>query len=184
MSGSPKNYEHLVQAALEGGADRAALINTAKVVVDERVRLKCRVPLCQAYNYCLVCPPHTLTVEEFKNILQKYSWALLLQIKTSATAGADIVNAERAVQNLVSDLETKALMEGNYFTAGFGAAQCRLCPECVGVGSGEACRHPFRARPSMEAVGIDIYKTCANAGLPIRPLDKENLYFTGLLLLS
>lgn len=38
--------DRLVSSALEAGASRAKLINTGSVVVDERVRLKCAVPLC------------------------------------------------------------------------------------------------------------------------------------------
>lgn len=177
------DFEYLVVAALNGGADRAVLISTEQVVVDNRVRLKCRVPICKNYNHCLMCPPNTLTVEEFRGLLSQYSQALLLQIKAKGRSEADIIEAELQVQNLISDLETKALMAGNYFVAGFGAAHCRLCPECVGVHSKEQCRHPFRARPSMEAVGIDIYQTSANSGIPVNLLDPEELYFAGLLLL-
>jgi len=176
-------YEQLVKAALTGGADRAVLLDADQVVVDDRVRLKCRVPICKNYNHCLMCPPNTLTVDEFRGLLAQYSRALLLQLKAKGKSEADIIETELQVQNLISDLETKALMEGNYLVAGFGAAHCRLCPECVGVYSGERCRHPFRARPSMEAVGIDIFKTSQNGGIPVNILDPENLYFAGLLLL-
>ena len=175
--------EHFVEAALEGGADRAVLMDASQVVVDDRVRLKCRIPICKNYNRCLMCPPNTYTVAEFRGLLAQYSQALLLQIKAKGKSEVDIIDTELQVQNLVSDLETKALMEGNYFVAGLGAAHCRLCPECVGVQSDEECRHPFRARPSMEAVGIDVYKTSANGGIPVDLLDPENLYFAGLLLL-
>lgn len=176
--------KQLIDEVLEEGADRAVPIAANQVVVDERVRLKCRVPLCREYNQCLMCPPNVLTVEEFRNLLSMYKDAILIQVKAKGCTEEEIIDAERKVQNLISQLETKALMQGNYFVAGFGAAQCRLCDECVGVSSGERCRHPFRARPSMEAVGIDIYQTCANAGLPINLLDRDNLYFAGLLLLK
>ncbi|MEW5921329.1 MAG: DUF2284 domain-containing protein [Bacillota bacterium] len=179
-----QTVNQIIQDALDGGADRAVPIAPSQVVVDERVRLKCRVPICDAYNQSLMCPPNTLTVDEFKKLLSMYSEAILIQVRAKGSSEEEIIAAEVHVQNLISDLETKALMAGNYFVAGFGAAQCRLCPVCVGVKSGERCRHPFRARPSMEAVGINIYKTCENAGVPIRPLDRENLYFAGLLLLN
>ena len=179
-----KSVELAIQEALTGGADHAVPIDPDQVIVDERVRLKCRVPICDAYNQSLMCPPNVLTVDEFKNLLSMYSEAILIQVRASGNSEEEIIAAELHVQNLISELETKALMRGNYFVAGFGAAQCRLCPTCVGVKSTEKCRHPFRARPSMEAVGINIYKTCENAGVPIKPLDKEDLYFVGLLLLN
>ncbi len=177
-----KSFEHLVEHVLEGGADRAVLIDTDQIVVDDRVGLKCRVPLCAHYNHNLTCPPNTITISEFRNLLKNYNTALLLQVKGTGCEEEDVRQAELKVQNLISELETKALMEGNYFAAGF-ATRCRLCPECVGVQSGEPCRHPFRARPSLDAAGVDIFSTSKNAGIPFNPLDRDELYFAGLLLL-
>ena len=179
-----QSVDQIIKEALKGGADHAVPITPDQVVVDERVRLKCQVPICDAYNQSLMCPPNVLSVDEFKNLLSMYSEAILIQVKARGCSEEEIIAAELHVQNLISDLETKALMQGNYFIAGFGAAQCRLCPKCVGVKSGESCRHPFRARPSMEAVGINVYKTCDNAGVPFKPLDKKNLCFAGLLLIN
>lgn len=178
-----QSSDKIIQEALKGGACRAVPISPRQIVVDKRVRLKCRVPLCDGYNQNLMCPPNVMDLDSFRNILSMYSEAVLIQVKAQGSSEEDVIAAELHVQNLISDLETKALMQGNYFVAGLGAAKCRLCPECVGVHSGEECRHPFRARPSMEAVGINIYKTCENVNIPIEMLDKENLYFAGLLLI-
>ncbi len=177
-------YETLLQMALQDGAERAVLIETEQVVVDDRVRLKCRVPICREYNHCLMCPPNTLAVSEFRGFLGQYNRALLVQVRAGGSSEDDVIQAELKVQNLITALEKKALMAGCYFAAGFGAAHCRLCPECVGVNSGERCRYPFQARPSMEGVGIDIYKTCENAGVPVNLLDPDALFFAGLLLLD
>ncbi|UCE81580.1 MAG: DUF2284 domain-containing protein, partial [Methanobacteriota archaeon] len=49
--------------------------------------------------------------------------------------------------------------------------------------SGEHCRYPFEARPSMEALGIDVFKTCGNAGLPLYFSSKKRARWTGLILL-
>jgi len=59
-----------------------------------------------------------------------------------------------------------------------------LCDECVDQASGEACRHPFRARPSMQALGIDVIKTSKKAGLPVELSSSARVRWTGLLLLD
>jgi len=50
---------------------------------------------------------------------------------------------------------------------------CSACP-------GEGCRHPEKARPSMEACGIDVYATARGNGFPIEVVkdetDDQNYY--------
>jgi len=54
---------------------------------------------------------------------------------------------------------------------------------CAGV-DGQPCNHPFEARPSMEAVGIDVVATAAAAGLAIELPAAEHPRWTGLLLID
>ncbi|MBI4827677.1 MAG: hypothetical protein HY804_02510 [Nitrospinae bacterium] len=58
--------------ALERGAWRARVFDAKKVAVDERVRLKCEIPLCPHYGHCLTCPPNAPSVEDFRRILKKH----------------------------------------------------------------------------------------------------------------
>jgi predicted metal-binding protein len=52
------------------------------------------------------------------------------------------------------------------------------------VKPGGRCAHPFKARPSMEAMGIDVTATTEKAGLevPSYPID-QSVTWTGLVLL-
>ena len=67
----------------------------------------------------------------------------------------------------MTDLERTAFKLGYRYAAAFSGGECVLCDECVGQASGEQCRHPFEARPSMEAVGIDVVATAEAAGLSV-----------------
>lgn len=170
--------------ALAGGAYRAELTLANQIVVDERVRFKCQVPYCPDYGRNLRCPPNTMSIAEFKDVLAKYSNAMLVQIKSGGSDENSLVNAERTVQLLLGELEKKALGLGFYFAAGLGAACCRICPECVGVSSGLPCRNPGQARPSAEAMGIDVIKTADKTGLPFSLDDPGEVIYTGVLLLD
>ena len=68
--------------------------------------------------------------------------------------------------------------------AALSAGCCPLCDECVGPDPKERCRHPFVARPSMEAVGIDVVATAANAGMDIEFPPRGKAVWTGLLLIE
>ncbi|MBC7106288.1 MAG: DUF2284 domain-containing protein [Firmicutes bacterium] len=173
--------ERLIRRAEALGAAEARPISTGEIVVDERVRLKCRVPLCPHYGRALLCPPHLPPVGWFRRVLRRYRRALILQVRCPADGPAVHEGALRLHQ-IVNEVEGAAYGMGFRFAAGFIGGACRLCPECVGVHSREPCRHPYKARPSMEGMGIDVAATLANVGLTIRFPPGEEVRWTGLVL--
>lgn len=184
------------------GATHVKLISTKDVVVDERVRLKCQVPRCANYDRHLLCPPRAMDVDEFRKVLRAYRTAILVQIEPrprsrgngrgklsedrgiAATEMTDPEELAKRLHWLVESLEAAAFSEGFYLAAGLIADDCKLCERCADARKGELCRHPFRARPSMQAMGIDVVRTCKNAGLPISFSPRAKLRYTGLLLLE
>jgi len=57
-----------------------------------------------------------------------------------------------------------------------------LCEECS---LDKGCKHPREARPSMEACGIDVFKTARTAGYPIEVVRNHTCcqnYYALLLL--
>lgn len=185
------NLRKVEDIARQEGASVAKLIPAREIVVDERVRLKCLVPRCAEYGRNLMCPPNLPSVGEFRQVLKLYQWALLLQVKGPTSREGEGPDQEvvyryaARLHQLVNDLERKFMGMGFLFAAGFIGGTCRLCEECVGQGSGKPCRHPFRARPSMEAMGIDVASTVARAGLKIAPLPLgDEVAWTGLILLE
>ena len=88
------------------------------------------------------------------------------------------------MHKLVNQIEALAFKEGFYLAAGLIGGDCALCLDCVTPRSGEPCRHPFEARPSMEAMGIDVLETCRRAGLPMFLSSRKNVRWTGIVLLE
>ncbi len=95
-----------------------------------------------------------------------------------------VLASQRAFAQLMSTLEREAFGLGYRFAAGFGGGECVLCEECVGQGSAEPCRYPFDARPSAEALGVDLVATAEAAGLDVEFAAAENARWTGLLLID
>jgi len=137
-------------------------------------------------------------VDEFEKIVRAYSKALIVQVEgetDSSDRSAKGISKElddsirptdsqRALHKLVNELEAAAFKKGFYLATGLIGGECLICPECVLPSSGKPCRHPFEARPSMEAMGIDVLRTCENAGLKINLSSKKKVMWTGLVLLS
>lgn len=194
--------ESIVEEAKRLGATRAKAIRTEDVFVDERVRFKCMVPLCENYGRHLMCPPGLMSLDEFRTTLKAYRTAILVQLesRTDSLDKSDRAldgklarrlqrktgagEMERRLQSIIGDLETFAFKSGFHMAAGLIGSECLLCDECVGRSSGEACRHPFKARPSMQALGIDVIRTSQKAGMPVRLSSRSKVRWTGLLLVE
>ena len=193
LSGEDKdNISILLQAAKEAGAAEALYIGANDIVVDDRVRLKCFIPLCRHYGD-LVCPPNVPTPDEFRRYLKQYRFALLLSTeydnppKPKSLADSEEVSAEiRTKSTDLSDillkLEGVSLQKGYRFAAGFTGGSCNYCDSCVKTG-GE-CKTPYRARPSMEAVGVDVVETLKNADMNLEFPVSDKVKWWGLLLVD
>jgi len=209
MSQVKTDLEVLCRMAKEFGATSAVSLDAKSVVVDERARLKCSVPICDDYGLNLMCPPNVMSIQAFREILTKYNHAILIQIEApippemveeirkaedvaALYKSTKFIDSYRKTFNpvrlklhrIVHKVEAQAFALGYRFATGFIAGSCRLCKECVAVSSHEPCRQPFRARPSMEAVGIDVFKTAENAGLPFEIPPKEKTVWNGLVLVA
>lgn len=192
----------LCAKAREYGASRAVPLSVDLIFTDPRVRLKCQVPICPNYGRSLMCPPHTISPVDFAEALEKYDSAIIVQfdivlkdellrdIKGVPLAELDgqrdykdtMEDASQRMMEALGQLEREACRMGYRFATALAAGPCSLCESCVGPGN--PCRHPFAARPSMEAVGIDVIATADKAGVPIKYPAEGKAIWTGLLLVD
>src|SRR3972149_489554 len=88
INGAEK-FDFLVKLALDSGAADAKIIPTSKVVVEDRVVLKCKVG-CNHYGKTLACPPYTPSAGEFRKIVSEYSYAMFMKFTTNPYADAEV----------------------------------------------------------------------------------------------
>jgi predicted metal-binding protein len=179
----PKDLEKYRQYALKLGADEARVLEVSNITVEEAIAFKCRVPQCFGYNTCAQCPPHAPKPAEIRELLKSYSYGLFFVRKVSA----DLLKRDRndkerkaaflSILKIVSKIESAAFYDGHYLAVGFGSGSCfsSICDPNLGcsVLKGEKCRFPLKARPSMEAVGMDVYGLIASSGLEIYPFGRS-----------
>jgi predicted metal-binding protein len=163
-------FKFLAKRVADLGAIEATVIKASSVVTAGWVRLKCQYG-CDGYGSSLCCPPNTPTPEETRKVIDGYETALLAHFGMNG-----------GVTKAMVTLERETFLQGYYRAFAFGAGPCMLCKFCPK----EGCKHPDRARPSMEACGIDVFATARGNGYPIHVvLNKDceqNLY--GLLLVE
>ena len=73
IAGDLRKYQ---EKAIELGATRAKIVHTDEIPVDERVTMKCQIPLCFGYGVSANCPPNTIKPAELRTLLEKYQWAV------------------------------------------------------------------------------------------------------------
>jgi predicted metal-binding protein len=201
---SAVDIEELCELARSKGASGAVAMDAGKVAMDVRVRMKCMVPRCANYGRNLMCPPNVMSYDEFARVLGGYRTAILVQypipVDQAFMRSYEGTNLEEFYDNgeyfrrllkseiefidLLGEVEKQAMGRGYRFATALTGGPCRLCDECVGQGSGGQCRHPFRSRPSMEAMGIDVFLTAQNAGMPFEIPPRDRPVWNGLALID
>lgn len=165
-----------IEAALEFGATNAKIIDPATVVTDPWVRWKCQFG-CGGYGRSHCCPPSTPDDRDTRRLLDSYRRSILFHLIAPLQRGRTQLCRDY-LANLV-ELESTVFKDGFYKALVILAGPCRWCEACATV-RGEPCTFGHRARPSMEACGIDVFQTARNHGLPIETLreksETQNLY--------
>lgn len=164
------DLQQFVDAALRHGALGAKLIRPADVVTGPWVRWKCQFG-CGGYNSSRMCPPYTPTPEQTRALLDGYAHGILFE-------------APRNHSKLIAaKLERGLFLAGYYKAFGMGAGPCELCRECAFE---KGCRHPGKARPAMEACGIDVYSTARKHGFTIEVVrtPRDPQHYFGLVLID
>lgn len=117
-----------------------------------------------------------------RKVFSQYRWAILIRrdienlqdyVYASPEQGKEAGAKPRATEyhkktyQIIGQLESYAQSEGYDLALGFSGGSCRysLCggAKCGVVETG-SCRWPLLARPSMEAVGIDVFGVAEKAG--------------------
>ncbi len=179
-----RDLKNFRQKALEFGASLAEIVPANWVEIDERVRLKCSVPLCSYYGKNIYCPPHGPSIELMRKALIRYSQAILFAVDVipadefadrSKERGGAAKWAKKCLE-ITGRIETLAFGSGYYLATGFSQFSCLaiLCGQerCL-VLEGGKCPYPLKARPSMEGVGMDVYGLVTRAGWEIYPIYRS-----------
>jgi len=150
--------------------DGVKVIDPRSIVTAEWVRMKCQFG-CPGFGMSHCCPPHSPTPEVTRRVIDSYEKAILLHRKLKRGERSKGFN-ETAVR-----LEIEIFLDGYYKAWSMGSGPCRLCKECDPNGP---CKHGYEARPSMEACGIDVFKTARGNGFPIEVVrtheEERNIY--------
>jgi predicted metal-binding protein len=152
-------------------------IDPQNIVVAQWVRMKCMFG-CNEYGKTATCPPSVPIVSECERFFKEYSEAVIFHFDKVVDKPEDRFAWTRKTNKKLLELEREI------FLAGFQKAfllfldSCNFCKKCTGTR--EECKHPKSARPTPEALGVDVFATVKQIGYPIEVLpdysQKMNRY--------
>ena len=181
------DLEELAGKALKLGASAAKIVETAKIRTGAWTRMKCQYG-CPNYGLNLCCPPYTPGYEQMREFLAEYHKALLVEYtfplkeqESTDFAAADLSMSNGLLEILLT-LEKEAFFQNHYRAFALKAGRCRLCAQC----NLKKCVNPVKARPSLEACGIDVFALANDNGFTMRVLKGpvKELKIYGLLLVE
>jgi predicted metal-binding protein len=142
-------------------------MNPADIVVGQWVRMKCMFG-CDEYGKTASCPPMVPSVRECRQFFDEYRTGVIFHFEKKVDKPGDRHSWSRKVNRKLLEVEREV------FLAGFAKAfllfmdSCCLCSKCPG--GREGCTYPLQARPSPEAMAVDVFSTVRKHGYPIEVL--------------
>ena len=142
-------------------------IDPKDIVVAQWVRLKCMFG-CSEFGRNATCPPNVPSVPECREFFEEYTRAAVFHFAKAVDAPEDRHEWSRGVNTALLALERDVFLAGNQKAFLLFMDSCGLCKKCSG--DREECKEPRSARPTPEAMAVDVFSTVRRIGYPIEVL--------------
>ena len=142
-------------------------IEPRKIVVSEWVRMKCTFG-CDNFGKNATCPPNMPLVSECRRFFDEYETGVVIHFEKSVQKPEQRFAWSRKTNMSLLKLERAVFLAGYQKVFLLFMDSCSLCAECPG--KKELCKQPKSARPSPEAMAVDVYSTVRGFGYPIEVL--------------
>ena len=173
------------ELALALGFDHAQYVDGSRIVLDRRFREQCSANACGLYGKCWMCPPDVGDIDALMEEVRRYPGGLVYQSIHPLEDSFDFEGMQEGgrLHSQRSRRLEEALRREGY--AGFlhlSKGGCGVCSPCAKA-AGEPCRFPEKAMSSLEAYGVNVSATAANADMKYVNGVNTVTYF-GLVLLK
>ncbi len=181
--GSIMDTRLVLEQAGRLGFDLCREFNPALLVPEQRTRAYCMENRCGSYNAHHMCPPRVGSLEEVAGRLQGFPQGVLLQYSRPLDVANDregVIRTKLEFHRLILRLERRLKKRGMTRVWGLIGGNCELCRVCTAV-EDKPCRHPERARASLEAIGVDVVGLLERRGLDGQ-FHPDRITWTGCIL--
>ena len=178
-----KIIDKLRAEAISLGAFKASVISAELIGTDRVFRDICTSNGCGMYGKCYMCPPDCGDIDELMAELGNYRYALVYQTVYELEDSFDfegMVEAKKVFRPIAQRLRDVFSDMGIESVLHLGAGGCGVCRVCA-KRTGEPCRFPEKAMPSLEAYGINVSRLAAASGMKYINGQNTVTYFGAVL---
>ncbi len=173
--------EEIIEYIHENFSDVIAVFMPPReVVFEENVKMNCYY--CSKYGTNWRCPPNIPDID-YAKMFSEFDMGLLIKLEYKVSNYDDYSDLRRVSSNtlhkILLTLEKWLWNRGKSNAISFGAGSCKLCKDGCGK---DKCKNPGLARCSLEAVGVNVVKTCEKAEIPITFPPVDVLARVGLIM--
>ncbi|MFH1652382.1 MAG: DUF2284 domain-containing protein [Chloroflexota bacterium] len=154
-----------------------------KLVPEECIRGFCRDNRCGSYGGNYTCPPYVGSLEGIKGKLGRFRRGILLQYSAALDVPNDtagVIKTKVTFHEKILQMEEFLRGKGEEGVWGLIGGSCGLCEVCL-MKSSLPCPYPEKARPSLEALGINVLALLRSFGLDSL-FHPDRITWTGCLL--
>ncbi len=162
------SQKKLEQLFVKNGFSDFRWIDPGKIVVSQWVRMKCMFG-CGEYGRTAACPPNTPGVAECKRFFREYSKAVIFHFEKKVRKPEDRFAWTWKMNLKLLKLEKEVFLSGQERAFLLFMDSCNICAECTA--RRESCKEPRMARPTADALAVDVYSTVRRVGYPIQVLS-------------
>ena len=188
-----EDLDALIRMMRDDGASQAAIVNVEDISFDPGIKTKAE----QDNAFASIHWPLDYPKDDILEAVAAYRKGLFFQILPDAglpAYGGGPISDENhrklyfKVADIVSRTESAAFYLGYHLVIGLGTGNCRsiFCADekrCAAMIRGKKCIHPYKGRPSLEAVGIDARALAGNLNFTLPTGDAAPL-LAGLVLIT
>ena len=157
-------YEELEALFARHGLTEFRWVQPGNIATGQWVRLKCMFG-CGGYGRNASCPPNVPSVAECRQFFDEYTLAAIFRFEKTMADPAERHAWSAEVNEALLALERDVFLLDYPKTFLLFMDSCGVCEECAG--RREECRAPSSARPTPEAMAVDVFTTVRRCGLPI-----------------
>jgi predicted metal-binding protein len=139
-------------------------IDPKNIVISQWVRIKCMFG-CNEYGNTATCPPNSPSFLECERFFLEYKEAVIFDFEKQLLNPEDRFKWTRKINLRLLKLEREIFLSGYEKALLLFMDSCNICGDCQGIK--EKCKEPKLARPSPEAMCIDVYSTVRKHDYPI-----------------
>ena len=175
----------VLEQARRLGFDQCLEFAPTLLVPEQRIRDYCVENRCGSYNVNHMCPPRIGSLHDIAARLDKFGQGMLLRYSRPLDVANDregVTSTKLEFHRLILRLERRLKKRGVTPVWGLIGGNCELCQVCT-AGEGKLCRHPEKARTSLEAIGVDVVGLLERLVLDGK-FHPDRITWTGCILLG